>query len=111
MSLAILQKLLKSKLMRFFKIINERKFTLISIFLFTYVILNLVDGDRGLLSFYDKKHTIEKLTKEKRSLQIKLDLIEKKNKLLTEKIDIDYLETLYRQKFMFGKKSERIYIK
>ena len=97
--------------MRFIEIINKKKFTLISIFLFTYVVSNLVDGDRGLMSFYDKKNTIEKLTKEKKSLQVKLDQMEKKNKLLTEKIDTDYLEIIYRQKFMVGKKSEKIYIK
>ena len=97
--------------MGFLEIINEKKFTLISILLFLYVILNLLDGDRGLISFYDKKQTLDKLMKEKKSLLQELDLIEKKNSLLTNIVDLDYLEILYREKFMVGKKSEKIYYK
>ena len=97
--------------MRFVEIINQRKFTLISIFLFLYVMLNLLDGERGLISYYGKQQIIEKLTQEKKSLVYKLNLIEKKNSLLTDNIDIDYLETLYRTKFMVGKKNEKIYLK
>ena len=41
--------------MRFIEIINNKKFTLISIFLFLYVLLNLFDGERGLISYYEKK--------------------------------------------------------
>ena len=96
--------------MKFIQIISEKKFTLISIFLFLYVILNLLDGERGLISFYEKQKIKNQLIEEKRSLLAKLSLVEKKNNLLTENIDLDYLETLYRIKFMFGKKSEKIYL-
>ena len=97
--------------MRFVEIINKRKFTLISIFLFLYVILNLLDGKRGLISYYEKQKTIERLFQEKKSLIFQLDSVEKKNNLLIGIIDIDYLETLYRKNFMVGKSNEKIYVK
>ena len=95
--------------MRFVQIINKRKFTLISIFLFLYVVLNLLDGERGLISYYEKQKTIEQLFQEEKSLVVQLDLVEKKNRLLTNIIDTDYLEILYRKKFMVGKSIEHIY--
>ena len=96
--------------MRFVETINKKKFTLISIFLFLYVMLNLLDGERGLISYYEKQKRIEQLFQEKELLVLKLDSIEKKNSLLTDNIDTDYLETLYRKKFMVGKINEEIYI-
>ena len=97
--------------MRFLEIINRKKFVLISVFLFLYVILNLLDGERGLISYYEKQTLIKNLSTEKKSLENKLYLIEKRNNLLTGKVDLDYLETLYREKFMVGKKNEKIFIK
>ena len=96
--------------MRFVEIINKKRFTLISIFLFLYVVLNLFDGERGLISYYEKQKIIEQLFQEKKSLIPQLDLIEKRNSLLTDIIDADYLETLNRKKFMVGKINEEIYI-
>ena len=95
--------------MRFVQIINQKKFTLIAIFLFLYVLINLLDGQRGLISYYEKQKIKELLIEEKKTLSIKLTMVEKKNKLLTDKVDLDYLETLYRKKFMVGKQNELIY--
>tara|TARA_B110000116_G_C16300363_1_gene343467 strand:- start:95 stop:388 length:294 start_codon:yes stop_codon:yes gene_type:complete len=95
--------------MRFIETINQKKFRLISIFLFLYVILNLFDGERGLVSYFDKQKLKEQLLKEQKSLELRINSIEKKNSLLTDKIDIDYLEILYREKFMVGKTNEKIY--
>ena len=95
--------------MGFVKIIKQKKFTLIIIFLFLYVFLNLLDGERGLISYYEKQKIKEQLIEEKKELSIELAKIEKKNMLLTGKVDLDYLETLYRQKFMLGKSNEHIY--
>jgi len=97
--------------MKFIEIINKKKFTLISIILFSYVILNLLDGERGLISYYKKQNVVSKINDEKQSLLFKLDIIEKKNSLLTNVVDVDYLEILYREKFMVGKFNEKIYIK
>ena len=96
--------------MGFVKIISQKKFTLISIFLFLYVILNLLDGERGLISFYEKQNIKKNLIQEKQTLVEKLVFVEKKNSLLTNSVDLDYLETLYRKKFMVGKASEKVYI-
>ena len=96
--------------MQFVETINKKKFTLISIFLFLYVMLNLFDGDRGLISYYEKQKRIEQIFQEKELLILQLDSVEKKNSLLTDIIDADYLETLYREKFMVGKVNEKIYI-
>jgi len=96
--------------MKLLQIINHKKFTLISIFLFLYVMLNLIDGQRGLISYYEKKKIIKQLSLEKNLIEDKLKFVEKKNNLLTNNIDPDYLETIYRKKFMFGKSNEKVYI-
>ena len=97
--------------MKFVEIINHKKFTLISIFLFLYVMLNLLDGERGLISYYENQKIKDQLIQEKKSLITNLNLVEKKNSLLTDVIDIDYLEILYRKKFMLGNSNEKIYVK
>jgi len=96
--------------MRFIKTIGQKKFALISIFLFLYVILNLLDGERGLISYYENQKIKKQLIEEKESLLINLNSIEKKNSLLTDSIDLDYLETLYRKKFLLGKRTEKVFI-
>ena len=97
--------------MRFIEIINHKKFTLISIMLCLYVILNIFDGERGLISYFEKQKIKKQLLQEKKLLALRVDSIEKKNSLLTDIIDIDYLETLNRKKFMVGKVNEKIYVK
>ena len=95
--------------MEFINKINQKKFTLIGVFLFLYLVVNLLEGERGLVSFYEKKGIKNDLVKEKNILTTQLKRIEKKNSLLSKTIDLDYLETLYRQKFLVGKSNERIY--
>ena len=95
--------------MKFIEIINQKKFMLISIFLFLYVIINLIDGERGIISYYEKQQIKKQLNNEKQILVSQLAVIQKKNNLLTETIDLDYLEILYRKKFMYGKANEKIY--
>ena len=95
--------------MKFLQLINQKKFTLITVFLFLYVLINLLDGQRGLISYYEKQKIKQQLIEEEKELSIKLAMVEHKNKLLTGKVDLDYLEMLYRQKFMVGKSNEHIY--
>ena len=95
--------------MKFVQIINQKKFTLITIFLSLYVLLNLLDGERGLISYYEKLKVKEQLIEEKEALSIKLAKVEKKNRLLSDNVNLDYLEMLYREKFMIGKSKEHIY--
>ena len=96
--------------MVFVKIINNKKFTLIGIFLFLYLVLNLLEGERGLISYLEKQKIKEQLLQEKEVLTTELETVEKKNSLLTNNLDLDYLEILYRKKFMVGKSSEEIYV-
>ena len=96
--------------MRFVEIISKKKFLLISILLTTYILFNLLEGERGLISYFEKKNTEKLLINEKEKLTHKLKLVNNKNNLLTDNVDLDYLETLYREKFMAGKSEEKIYI-
>ena len=72
--------------------------------------LNLIEGERGLISYFEKKNKINNLSEKEYALSKKLNLIEKKNSMLTDVIDIDLLETIYRQKFMVGKKEEKVFV-
>ena len=89
--------------------IKKNYFLLITTFLFLYFFFNFLDGERGLISYYEKQNIKKELIQEKELLILQLKVTEKKNSLLSEKIDLDYLETLYRKNFMVGKSNERIY--
>jgi len=97
--------------MKLLQIFRLRKFIFVNILLFSYVMLNLLDGERGLISYIEKMNIKEQLLIEKKSITNQLNIIEMKNSLLTDTIDLDYLETLYREKFMVGKPNEKIYKK
>ena len=88
------------------KIFKTKKIFLLNIFLILYVSINLIGGERGLVSYFEKKNIEKSLIQEEIELTQKLKEIEKKNKLLSENIDVDYLDTLYREKLKFGKKDE-----
>ena len=95
--------------MKFLEIINQKKVTLISIFLFLYIFINFLEGERGLISYIDKTKFKKQLIEKEKILTSKLESIEQVNIMLTEKIDLDYLEILYRKKFMLGKSTEKIF--
>jgi len=83
---------------------------LISSLLILYFLFNILDGDRGLLSYYEKKLELDNLViKEKKILNKNMNL-EHKNSLLNEKLDLDFIEILIRDKFVFGKSGEKIYM-
>tara|TARA_Y100001970_G_C14201851_1_gene841574 strand:- start:829 stop:1137 length:309 start_codon:yes stop_codon:yes gene_type:complete len=90
--------------------IKKNYFILIITFLFIYFFFNLLDGDRGLISYMEKKDIYEKLKYEKDILSNKIADLEHKNSLLTENIDLDFIEILIREKFLFGKEGETTYI-
>ena len=90
--------------------IKRNYFVLIVTFLFIYFFFNLLGGDRGLISFLKKKDIYEELKIEQTELQLKIQDFEHKNSLLTENIDLDFIEILIRDKFLFGKEGETTYI-
>ena len=92
------------------KKIKNNYFILVSIFLILYFIVNLLSGERGLFSYYEKKEILESLKLEEANLIKKINDLDFKNSLLSDNLDLDYIEVLIRTKFLFGKKGETIYI-
>ena len=90
--------------------LKKNYFILIITFLFLYFFFNLLDGERGLISYIEKKDIYEQLKKDKDALNNKIADLEHKNSLLTENIDLDFIEILIREKFLFGKEGETTYI-
>ena len=90
--------------------LKKNYFTLIITFLFIYFFFNLLDGERGLISYMEKKEIYEKLKNDQINLNSKIEDLEHKNSLLTENIDLDFIEILIREKFLFGKEGETTYI-
>ena len=92
------------------RLIKRNYFLLISLFLIFYFIFNLVSGERGLFSYINKKEILSNLKNEELSLVSKIVDKKHKNSLLSTNLDLDYIETLIRERFLFGKKNETIYI-
>ena len=93
-----------------FSKIKKNYFLIILTFLFLYFFFNLFDGERGLISYLEKKNIMINLDNEKEILIDKIEDLEHKNSLLTTQLDLDYIEILIREKFLFGKKNDKIYI-
>ena len=90
--------------------IKKNYFLLISTFLILYFFFNLLDGERGLFSYIEKKEILKNLQQSEKNFIAKIENLEFKNSLLTTNLDLDYIETLIRSKFFFGKKDETTYI-
>ena len=85
-------------------------FLLVSTFLILYFLFNLLSGQRGLISYFDKKQSLNNLIKEELLLIKKINDLDFKNSLLSDNLDLDYVEILIRERFLFGKKNEKMYI-
>ena len=92
--------------MRFFEILKSKKIFFFQVFLILYVGINLIGGERGLISYFEKNKYEKKLYIKNSKLNNKLTSVEHKNKLLSKNINLDYLDTLYRSKLKFGTKYE-----
>ena len=92
--------------MKLLNVFKSKKIFFIQIFLILYIGINITGGERGLMSYLEKKEYIKFLKVKNNELDNQLKVIENKNLLLSEKIDIDYLDTLYREKLKYGKKDE-----
>tara|TARA_Y100000816_G_scaffold279560_1_gene251965 strand:+ start:1298 stop:1531 length:234 start_codon:yes stop_codon:yes gene_type:complete len=69
-----------------------------------------MSGDRGLISYFEKKEILSNLKIKEANLLVKINDLDHKNSLLSDNLDLDYVETLIRERFLFGKKNEKIYI-
>ena len=94
--------------MRLFNFLTKKKLLLLNILLALYIATNMIGGERGLISYYEKEKKQKNLIEKKNMLSKKLKEFEKKNKLLSTNLNLDYVETLYREKLKFGKKEEII---
>tara|TARA_B100000989_G_scaffold171619_1_gene128579 strand:+ start:83 stop:385 length:303 start_codon:yes stop_codon:yes gene_type:complete len=92
------------------KYIKDKLLYLITIVLISYFVLNLLSGNRGLFSYFEKKIFLTKLEKKKEKLNNEIRELEISNSLLSDNLDSDYIEILLRDKFLLGKKGETVYI-
>tara|TARA_B110001450_G_scaffold220279_1_gene215686 strand:+ start:560 stop:853 length:294 start_codon:yes stop_codon:yes gene_type:complete len=93
-----------------FSKLKKNYFLLISTFLVLYFFFNLLDGERGLFSYFKKKEILVTLQNKEIHLSNRIKDLKFKNSLLSDKLDLDYIETLIREKFLFGKEGETLYI-
>tara|TARA_B100001564_G_scaffold286338_1_gene249430 strand:- start:142 stop:450 length:309 start_codon:yes stop_codon:yes gene_type:complete len=93
-----------------FKRLKKNYLLLISTFLILYFFFNLLSGQRGLISYFEKKQILNKLQNKELILTNQIIALDFKNSLLSDNLDLDYIETLIRERFLFGKKDEITYI-
>ncbi len=91
--------------MRLIESLKKRKLVLLNIFLTLYIGINLIGGERGLLSYFEKKDLHQELIKEEHILNNQLDNLNKKI-LLIEKNDVDFIDMVYREKLKYGTENE-----
>ena len=92
--------------MEFLKVLKRKKLLFLNIFFLLYISINLFTGERGLISYFEKKTLLSNLINEKGLLVDELQSIENKNSLLSNIQSYDLVDTLIREKFMYGKKGE-----
>jgi cell division protein FtsB len=90
--------------------LKKNYFLLVSTFLILYFFFNLLSGQRGLISYFEKNQILNNLQNEEFLLTNQIKDLDFKNSLLSDNLDLDYIETLIRERFLFGKKNETIYI-
>ena len=93
--------------MRLIESLKKKKFVLFNIFFTLYIGINLIGGERGLISYFDKKKIYEELQNKEKMLSLKLEELNHKISLVKNN-DLDYIDMLYRQKFRYGTKDEII---
>ena len=92
------------------KNIKDKLLFIVPILLILYFILNLLGGNRGLFSYFEKKNYLTNLKNEEKLIKQEIEQLEKSNILLSDNLDIDYIEILLRDKFLLGKNGETVYI-
>ena len=93
-----------------FKSLKKNYLILISTFLIIYFFFNLLSGERGLISYFEKKQVLNNLKIKELSLKTQINDLDFKNSLLSDNLDLDYIETLIRERFLYGMKNEQIFI-
>ena len=94
--------------MNFFDVFKKRKILFLNVFLFLYIVFNLLTGERGLMAYFEKSELEKKLTETKIVLTEEIEILDKKNSLLSENLNFDFVDILIRDKLKLGKKEEII---
>jgi len=92
------------------KKLKKNYFLLISTFFIFYFFFNFMSGERGFISYLEKKDILKDLQLKEASLIRNIENLDFKNSLLSDNLDLDYIETLIRERFLFSKDGEKIYI-
>ena len=79
-------------------------------FLILYFFFNLLSGQRGLISYFEKKQILKDLKKDENLIKNHIKDLDFKNSLLSDNLDLDYIESLIRERLLYGKKKETLYI-
>ena len=94
--------------MNFLNTFKKRKILFLNIFLFLYIILNLLTGERGLIAYFEKSELEKKLIETKAKLKEEIKFFDNKNSLLSTNLNFDFVDILIRDKLKLGKKEEII---
>ena len=94
--------------MNFFNVLKKRKILFLNIFLFLYIVFNLLTGERGLMAYFEKSELEKKLIKTKVKLTEEIQSLDNKNSLLSTNLNFDFVDILIRDKLKLGKKEEVI---
>ncbi|WP_440680252.1 FtsB family cell division protein [Candidatus Pelagibacter sp. HIMB1517] len=95
---------------KFFLFFKNYKFIIINIFLIMYFVINFFDGNRGYFSFQNKKLEYQSLVEVEKNLKIENQQLKEENEALTTKINLEFIDEMYRKKFLVGKKGEKLII-
>ena len=89
---------------------SEKKFFFIIVTLILYIVFNFFGGDRGLIEYFKKKILLKEFQEKNLEITKEINFLTKKNDFLSVNINKDYLDEIYRDYFVLGKKGEKIYI-
>ena len=90
--------------------ISEKKFYFIIFLIILYIFFNFLGGDRGLIEYFKKKTLLKEFQEKNLEIKKEINFLIRKNDFLSGNINKDYLDEIYRDYFVLGKKGEKIYI-
>lgn len=95
----------------FFNYLSFYRFFLVNFFIFLYILINLLDGNRGYFSYVEKNNLLITKIDEEKKIFSSLSSLKSKNEMLyTSSVNLDYLDYLYRKYFVLGKSGEKLYL-
>ncbi len=95
---------------KFYYFLSNYKFLIINSFIVLYFVINFFDGNRGYISFQNKTVEYDKLSNVEKYLKIENKNLINENISLTKNIDLNFIDEIYRDKFVVGKKNEKLLI-